>query len=79
MATIVRKRTRVRIQRQSRHTFQAGLAEAADLSRTDTAFHPRPGAWYRRRLARHFDQVGAGLWAARRAGIVLWELEGAGP
>jgi citrate lyase alpha subunit len=31
MATIVRKRTRVRIQRQSRHTFQAGLAEAADL------------------------------------------------
>jgi len=53
------------------------LAEAADLERTDTDVHRRPGAWYRRRLERHFVQVGAGLWAARRAGLVLWELEAA--
>jgi len=51
------------------------LAEAVDREATDTAVHPRTGAWYRRRLARHFDQVGAGLWAARRAGLVLYELE----
>jgi hypothetical protein len=53
------------------------VAEAADLERTDTDVHLRPGDWYRRRLGRHFVQVGAGLWASRRAGLVLWELEAA--
>jgi len=54
------------------------LAEAVDPAATDTAVHGRTGAWYRRRLGRHFVQVGAGLWAARRAGLVLYELEAAG-
>lgn len=55
------------------------LAEAVDPEATDTAVHGRTGAWYRRRLARHFVQVGAGLWAARRAGLVFYELEAAPP
>ena len=51
------------------------LAETVDPAATDTAVHGRTGAWYRKRLARHFVQVGAGLWAARRAGLVFYELE----
>lgn len=54
------------------------LAEVVDRERTDTAIHARPGAWYRRRLQPHFVQVGAGLWAARRAGLRFYELEAAG-
>ncbi len=54
------------------------LVEAVDRARTDIAVHARTGAWYRRRLAPHFIQLGAGLWAARRAGLVLYELEAAG-
>lgn len=46
-----------------------------DLAKTDTAIHVRPAAWYRKRLARHFVQVGAGLWASRRAKIALYALE----
>lgn len=54
------------------------LAEVVDRGATDLAIHARSGAWYRRRLAPGFVQVGAGLWAARRAGLPLYELEGAG-
>ena len=50
-----------------------------DLGRTDTAIHVRPAAWYRARLSRHFVQVGAGLWASRRARIPLYALEAAAP
>ncbi len=53
------------------------LATAVDRERTDVAVRGRTGAWYRRLLARHFVQVGAGLWASRRAGLVLYELEAA--
>jgi len=54
------------------------LAEVVDLAATDTAIHARTGAWYRKRLRPHFVQVGAGLWAARRAGLPFYELEAAG-
>lgn len=46
-----------------------------DLAKTDTNVHVRPVRWYRARLARHFVQLGAGLWASRRAGIPLYALE----
>lgn len=49
-----------------------------DLARTDTAVHARTGAWYRGRLERHFQQVGAGLWASRRSKVLFYELEAAG-
>lgn len=52
--------------------------EVVDVARTDTAVHARTGAWYRRRLERHFVQVGAGLWASRRSGLLFYELEAAG-
>lgn len=51
------------------------LAEVADPARTDAAVHGRTGAWYRRRLAPRFRQVGAGLWASRDAPLAFWELE----
>jgi hypothetical protein len=53
------------------------LAEVVDEARTDVAIHAREGRWYREALAPHFVQVGAGLWAARSAGVPLYELEGA--
>jgi hypothetical protein len=53
------------------------LDEVVDAERTDTDIHAREGEWYRDRLAPHFAQVGAGIWAARSAGIPLYELEGA--
>lgn len=46
-----------------------------DAERTDLSMVLRPASWYRRRLARHFVQVGAGLWAARRAGVPFYALE----
>ncbi|BDG02966.1 class I SAM-dependent methyltransferase [Anaeromyxobacter oryzae] len=49
-----------------------------DLDRTDTVMHLRGGAWYRARLDPHFVQAGAGLWASRRSGVRLYELEGPG-
>lgn len=49
-----------------------------DRARTDTEIHLRTGAWYRARLGRHLAQVGAGLWAARKGPVLLYELEGAG-
>jgi len=52
------------------------LAATVDVRRTDMWVYARDGEWYRRRLARHFVQVGAGLWASRRSGVVLYELEG---
>lgn len=46
-----------------------------DRSRTDANVHLRPGDWYRRRLARRFREVGAGLWVRRGLPVTLWEME----
>jgi SAM-dependent methyltransferase len=54
------------------------LQEVVDSDLTDTDIHPREGEWYRSALAPHFQQVGAGLWAARAAGLHFYELEAAG-
>jgi 2-polyprenyl-3-methyl-5-hydroxy-6-metoxy-1,4-benzoquinol methylase len=51
------------------------LERVVDREATDTAVHARSGAWYRRHLARHFAQVGGGLWVSRRSGVALYELE----
>lgn len=50
----------------------------ADRSRTDPDVRMRSGEWYRRRLGRHFIEIGAGFWVRRHSGLVLWELETAG-
>jgi len=54
------------------------LRETVDREATDLAIHARSGARYRKALAPWFVQVGAGLWASRSAGLVLYELEGPG-
>lgn len=54
-------------------------APTLDLGKTDTAIHVRTAAWYRARLSRHFTQIGAGLWASRRAGVALYALEAPAP
>ena len=54
------------------------LREVCDPSGTDAQIHRRSGAWYRKRLGRCFDPVGAGLWAAREAGLAFYELEAPG-
>lgn len=51
--------------------------EVVDPDATDLSMPLRPARWYRARLAPHFVQVGAGLWAARRAGLGFYALEAA--
>ncbi len=51
------------------------LRDVCDLDMTDVAVHPRAGAWYRARLAKHFRQVGCGLYYSRKGGLRFYELE----
>lgn len=46
-----------------------------DQRRTDRNVHLRSGAWYNRRLARHFKRCGAGFWIRRGAPLTVWEME----
>lgn len=48
-----------------------------DRSVTDGDVHLRSGDWYRRRLATDFQDCGGSVFTARRAGVPLFELEGA--
>lgn len=47
----------------------------ADRARSDGGVHLRKAGWYRRRLARNFQSVGAGVLTRRGCRPVLWELE----
>ena len=49
--------------------------ENCDQARTDGNGYLREGAWYRRRLAPAFTCAGGGVFVARRAGIVTFELD----
>jgi SAM-dependent methyltransferase len=46
-----------------------------DQSRTDRIEGLRPGAWYRRELARWFRPVGCGVWLQRKLNMTLWTLD----
>ncbi len=46
-----------------------------DRSRTDRIPGLRPGAWYRRQLARAFRPLGCGMWLKRNLDITLWNLD----
>jgi SAM-dependent methyltransferase len=46
-----------------------------DRSATDRTPWVRPGAWYRRELARGFVPVGLALWLHQRTPVALWDLE----
>jgi hypothetical protein len=50
-------------------------ANVIDKSATDMNVHWRSGAWYKKALASHFQQVGAGLWLKRESPLALFELE----
>ena len=56
---------------------QKDVAEVVDHARTDTDVHLRPGAWYRKQLARDFVTLGCGLFYAKRGSGVFFELEAA--
>ena len=51
--------------------------ENCDQSVTDGDVHLRTASFYRRRLREHFQDCGGGVFCARRAGVSLFELEGA--
>lgn len=51
------------------------MKDAIDAHRTDLRVELRPATWYRKRLAPHFREVGAGLYAARRAHLPFFALE----
>lgn len=54
---------------------QGDWSSAADREVTDPAVHLRSLRWYVQRLSPHFVSVGGGLFLARSAGVVLFELE----
>jgi SAM-dependent methyltransferase len=55
----------------------ADWRQNVDRSVTDGDVHLRSADWYRRRLATSFQDCGGGVFVARRAGVTLFELEGA--
>ena len=48
-----------------------------DQTRTDRIAGLRPGAWYRRELARAFRPIGCGMWLKRELPLTLWNLDAA--
>jgi SAM-dependent methyltransferase len=51
--------------------------ENCDQERTDRIPGLRPGAWYRRELARAFRPIGCGMWLKRELPLTLWNLDAA--
>lgn len=49
--------------------------ENCDQARTNGAAYLRSGDWYRRRLGRHFINLGGGLFLRHDSPLVVWELE----
>lgn len=50
-------------------------ADLYDRDRTDERQHLRSAAWYRRRLTRHFLNVGGGLHLKRPVDVVVWSMD----
>ncbi len=46
-----------------------------DRTRTDPRQHLRAAAWYRRRLGRHFVNVGGGVHLKKPLQVVVWSLD----
>jgi predicted TPR repeat methyltransferase len=49
--------------------------ESVDQGLTDERVHLRSANWYRQRLARHFKNLGGGMYVRRDSPVVLYELE----
>lgn len=54
---------------------RADWHQRCDQTRTDRHVHLRSGAWYRRRLLKHFRYLGVGVWLRRDIQPTLWEME----
>ena len=46
-----------------------------DRTRTDRDVNLRPGDWYKRRLKRHFNYLGYGVWLRKDVTAILWDME----
>lgn len=51
------------------------VRRVVDGAKTDVKIHGRTGDWYRRRLGKHYVEVGCGLWAKKDARVLFYELE----
>ncbi|MGV3625782.1 MAG: class I SAM-dependent methyltransferase [Archangium sp.] len=51
------------------------MKDAIDAQRTDLRVNLRPAAWYRKKLAPYFREVGGGIYAARDAHLPFFALE----
>lgn len=51
------------------------LDEVCDRQKTDLRVHARTGRWYRSRLGKHYDEVGAGLFYVKDGEVAFYELE----
>ena len=49
--------------------------DLCDPVRTDTDVYLRSNRWYRRRLDRHFEPVGGGLWLKKPVQAFIWTLD----
>jgi hypothetical protein len=49
--------------------------ENCDRTRTDRAVYLRSGDWYRRRLRKHFNHLGFGVWLRKDVTAILWDME----
>lgn len=54
---------------------KSDLREVVDQQKTDVKVYGRTGAWYRKHLGKHFDELGCGLWAKKDAPVLFYELE----
>ena len=54
---------------------KSDIDEVIDDAKTDVKVYGRTGAWYRKRLEKHFHEVGCGLWAKKDAAVLFYELE----
>ena len=54
---------------------KADIREVIDQGKTDVKVYERTGTWYRKRLHKHFVEVGCGLWAKKDAPVLFYELE----
>jgi hypothetical protein len=50
-----------------------------DRARTDRSVHLRSGDWYRRRLLKHFNYLGFGVWLRKNVTAIVWDMEGPEP
>ena len=59
----------------TRHDYET----ACDRKKTDAGMRLRSAAFYRTRLARHFQPLGGGLYYSKSGPLVFWELETLAP